>query len=294
MLLGPAREHAARRRPHTPGNPASVEQRITSLQNPRLNLAAKLRERKGRETQNRFLIDGLREIERALNAGVSFDEVFLRDAADQYPQVRQLLQEFQTRGIRIIPVSARAFAKLAYGEKQDGLVAVAHTVQESLADFVLPPQCLVAVLVGIEKPGNIGAILRCADGAGVNAVIVADGPSDLLNPNTIRASLGTIFAVPCFATSKVAAIAWLQQHRFEVYAARVDAKIRYDQVQWHERSALVLGSEAEGLDATWNRPDVTPIGLPMLGIADSLNVAATAAVLFYDQLRQRSNRPQPK
>jgi len=271
-----------------------VEQRITSLQNPRLNLAAQLRERKGRDSQARFLIDGIREIERAVHASVSFDEVFLRDGADQSPQVRRLIKQFEERRIRIVPVSARPFAKLAYGEKQDGIVAVAHTLTASLDDYVPPPQCLVAVLAGIEKPGNIGAILRCADGAGVNAIVVAESPTDLFNPNTIRASLGTIFTIPCFAASTAEATAWLRKHRFAIYAARVNATLPYDQVKWRDRSALVLGSEAEGLNDTWSQPEVTSIKLPMLGAADSLNVSATAAVLFYDQLRQRTNHPHRK
>jgi len=150
---------------------------------------------------------------------------------------------------------------------------------------------LVAVLENVEKPGNVGAILRSADAAGISAVIVADAGTDLYNPNSIRASAGTIFSMPLAACSSAEALAWLRQHAFQIFAARIDGAVDYARVRYSGRSAVVLGSEAEGLSSVWQGEDVTSVQLPMCGIGDSLNVSVTAAVLFYEALRQRNTKP---
>ena len=149
---------------------------------------------------------------------------------------------------------------------------------------------LVAVLEGIEKPGNVGAILRSADAAGVSAVIAVNLATDLFNPNAIRASAGTIFSLPFVATSSESAREWLDERDFQVLATRVDGAINYTEANYTGRTAIVLGSEAQGLSGDWAGDDVNAIKLPMLGVADSLNVSVTAAVLFYEALRQRGQR----
>jgi TrmH family RNA methyltransferase len=146
----------------------------------------------------------------------------------------------------------------------------------------------VAVLEKIEKPGNIGAVVRSADAAGVSAVIVADAAGDLYNPNAIRASLGTIFTLPVCAASSAETIAWLRKQKFKIFAARVDGAMDYAACDFAGPCAFILGNEAEGLSGDWHSDDITSIRLPMRGAADSLNVSATAAVLFYEALRQRS------
>ncbi len=155
------------------------------------------------------------------------------------------------------------------------------------------------MLEGVEKPGNVGAVLRSADAAGVSALIVADGGTDLYNSNAIRASLGTIFTVPVCSASSTETLAWLKAHNLTIYAAWVDAEIEYTDADFTRPCAIVLGSEAEGLSDLWrpNRSNgtggggsagsITAIKLPMLGVADSLNVSTAAAVLFYEALRQR-------
>ncbi len=158
----------------------------------------------------------------------------------------------------------------------------------ALADLKLPDSALVAVLAGVEKPGNVGAVLRSADAAGASAVIAADAGTDLYNPNCIRASLGTVFTLPVCAASEVETLAYLRRERLAIYAARLDdTAIDYRQVQFAPRAAIVLGSEAVGLSDAWRGADIQAVKLPMLGVADSLNVSATAAVLFYEALRQR-------
>jgi TrmH family RNA methyltransferase len=147
---------------------------------------------------------------------------------------------------------------------------------------------LIAVLEGVEKPGNIGAVLRSADAAGVSALILADARTDLYNPNAIRASLGTIFTLPvCEATSEET-LRWLREKDISIIAARVDGSAPYTEIDYCRPTAVVLGSEAAGLSPAWTAPDITAVRLPMLGAADSLNVSATAAVIFYEALRQRN------
>jgi TrmH family RNA methyltransferase len=260
---------------------------ITSLSNPRVKAAVRLRDRRGRDKQGRILIDGLREIARAQKAGVQFVEVFVAAESATSPQARALLVELSQRRVPLLEVSAGVLKKLAYGARNEGLIAVAEPPRRALADLGLPERALVAVLEGIEKPGNVGAVLRSADAAGVSAVIVADAGTDLFNPNCIRASLGTLFTLPVCEASTVAVRQWLRKEGFTAYAARVDAAVDYRQVEMAPRSAIVLGSEARGLSATWSEPDVTAVKLPMLGMADSLNVSVTAAVLFYEALRRR-------
>jgi TrmH family RNA methyltransferase len=147
---------------------------------------------------------------------------------------------------------------------------------------------LVVVLEGVEKPGNLGALLRSADAAGVSALVLADSRVDLYNPNAIRASLGTIFSLPVCEAASGEVLAWLQQHELQIFAARVDGSVPYTERDYRGPTAFVLGAEATGLTSAWNAPDITAIHLPMRGIADSLNVSATAAVLFYETLRQRT------
>lgn len=263
---------------------------ITSVQNQRIKGAAKLRDRRQREKQRRTLIDGDREIERAFQAGFNLLEVFVCDAPCHEARHGPLVERLESAGVNVIGCTPEVFSKLAFGERADGLVAVADTPVAVLTDLALPPQSLVAVLVSLEKPGNVGAVLRSADAAGVNAVIVADGGTDLFNPNTIRASLGTIFTVPVCAASGAATIDWLRTGGYRMFAARVDGAIDYTHANFNGPTAIILGSESEGLPKAWHATDITAIRLPMQGIADSLNVSATAAVLFYEALRQRSAR----
>lgn len=260
---------------------------ITSVHNPRIQGAARLRERRGRQEQGRIIIDGLREVSRALEAGLAIVELFYVEELCRDSRHTALLERAAAGGRELVAVVPRVMEKLAYGNRAEGVVAVAATPRHGLADLPLTADSLVAVVEGIEKPGNLGAILRTADAAGVAAMIVADGGTDLYNPNAIRASLGAIFTVPvCEATSNDV-LAWLRAGSFRILAARVGAQLEYPQADYRGRTAIVLGSEAHGLENHWLGPDITPISLPMLGRVDSLNLSAAAAVLFYEALRQR-------
>lgn len=261
---------------------------ITSLKNPHVKAAVRLRDRGHRQKQGRILIDGARELNRALTAGVALVDVFVCEALCQSAEAQRVVAAARQSGATIYSVSESVFRKLAFGQRTDGVLGVARAPEAKLEQIRLPELPLVAVLEGLEKPGNIGAVVRSADGAGVSAVVVADARTDLFNPNAIRASLGTIFALPVAVATAQEVLDWLRCHGLRIYAARVDAPILYTEADFRGPTAIVLGSEAAGLSATWVGDDIVGIRLPMRGMADSLNVSAAAAVLFYEALRQRA------
>jgi TrmH family RNA methyltransferase len=265
---------------------------ITSLQNPRIKEAVKLRDRKGREQQGKILVEGIREIGRALEAGVEITEAFVCETLCTEKSAAELLAKLHRRKeISLLFVSEQVMSKLSFGNRAEGLIAIARQPQKSLADLARAMQKqshpLFAVLEGVEKPGNLGAILRTADAAGVCGLIVASGGTDIFNPNAIRASLGAIFSVPICAATSAETLAWLRQQNLRIFATRVDASLTYSEADFSAPCAMVLGSEARGLTPLWTGSDITSISLPMIGSVDSLNLSATAAILFYEVLRQR-------
>lgn len=262
---------------------------IRSLQNAQVKAAIKLRDRRGRVQQGKTIIDGLREIRRALETGFPVETIFVHLAALSGPEADQfdeVLEQHPT--LTILHVTKDVMAKLAFGERIEGAVAVATIPTCKLEQSSLPPCPLIVVIEQVEKPGNVGAILRTMDAVGADLLISADGRTDLFNPNAIRASLGTIFSIPMVEASSEETIAWLGEHNVQIMAARVDGSVNYSTVDLNQPASLVLGSEAHGLSEKWNQPQVQNIHLPMHGIADSLNVSTTAAVLMYEALRQRS------
>ena len=259
---------------------------VTSLQNQRVKEAVKLRDRRGRDKQRRIIIDGVREISRAMDADIACVEAFACEAL-LGDQATDLVARLDSRGVEVIRVTEQVFAKVAFGDRHEGVVVVANTPMVSLQQLALPASPSVAVLEGIEKPGNVGAILRTADAAGISAVLLADPRTDLFNPNVIRASQGAVFGLPVAAAKTDEVLAWLRGRGFRILATRVDAQGDYADASYEPPCAIVLGSEAEGLTDAWRGDDVNGIRLPMRGEVDSLNVSVTAGVLFYEALRQR-------
>jgi TrmH family RNA methyltransferase len=262
---------------------------ITSVHNPRVKEAVKLRDRRDRQRQGRLLIDGVRELRRALEAGVEILELFFcpeRCAGEEAYALLAQAGELGQRAPEVCTVTPNVLEKLVYGERAEGLLGVARLPRRTLADLTLPASGLILVLEQLEKPGNVGAVLRTADAVGAAAVISCGG-TDLYNPNVIRASLGTIFTVPVCAAESAAAKEWLLQQRTRMFTARVDGTVEYTAADLTGLVALVFGAESQGLSDEWLGPEVTPIRLPMLGRADSLNVSVAAAVISYESLRQR-------
>ncbi len=239
-----------------------------------------------------MLIDGAREIDRAAASGLGFRELFvareLIDAAG--PDARHAVQAATLAGGSVVPVTAELMGRMAFGDRTDGLLAVAVQPDLSLDALTLPDEPLVAVVEGVEKPGNLGALLRSADGAGVDAVIVADPLSDPWNPNAIRSSLGTVFSMPMAVTDSPSAREWLADQGIRPMVTLVDGPVRYTDADLTGGVAIVVGNEAGGVTEVWRDDRPTAIHIPMHGVADSLNVSATAAILFYEALRQRSAR----
>lgn len=283
----------ADRAPLTPPAPDAFdmpahEPEVTSPKNPRVRAAAALRDRRTRDEAGLTLVDGSRELARAMAGGAEVVEVFV-DATRLDAEGRDAVAAARGRGAAFVPVTGPVLDRLAFGDRAEGVVAVARIPDLSLERLVLPADPLVVVLEGVEKPGNLGAVLRSADGAGADAVIAADPRTDLYNPNAVRASLGTIFAVPLAAGPSVAVRDDLLARGIRLVAARVDATASYTEVDLRGPVAIVLGSEADGLTDAWSGPAITPIRLPMLGVADSLNVSIAAAVLLYEARRQRDS-----
>jgi TrmH family RNA methyltransferase len=264
-----------------------IEPPITSLTNSRVKAAVRLRDRRERESTGLTIIDGAREILRALDSGVRVETAFLAEDLLRTPDGHAAADRLRHRPTTIL-ASAAVLAKVAFGERSDGIVAVVETPTIGLADLVLPDDPLIVVVEGVEKPGNLGAVLRSADGAGASAVIAADPRTDPFNPNAIRASLGTIFSLPVVAATSIEVITWLTEHGIRPLAAIVDAPTDYAAADLRGPLAIVLGSEADGLSSTWRDPRVTPISIPMHGIADSLNVSIAAAIVLYEAVRQRT------
>jgi TrmH family RNA methyltransferase len=260
---------------------------ITSIQNPRVKAASRLRERSGRDEQGRIIIDGVREIGQAMAAGIEVLEFYIFPELCRDAEHQRLLEAAEKTKAEQIEVPPHVMEKLAFGHRVEGLVAVAKPPRRDLTDLKPSGDALVAVVEGVEKPGNLGAIVRSADAAGVSAVIVTDGGTDLYNPNAIRASLGAIFTIPVCAATSEQSLGWLRDERFRIFAARVDASAEYTAADFCGRTAIALGSEAEGLSECWRVAEISAIRVPLLGTVDSLNLSATAAVLFYEALRQR-------
>lgn len=246
-----------------------------------------LRERRERDRRGLTLVDGNRELLRALEAGATVDEAFVCDPLLSGPDARAILDRLGSSDARVHRVNEHVLARLAFGDRSEGIVAVVRIPLLRLDALVLPADPLVVVVEGVEKPGNLGAALRSADGAAADAVILAEARTDPFNPNAIRASAGTIFSIPMATAGTPEVIRWLMDRAIGIVTARVDAPDLYTDADLRGARAIVLGAEAQGLTAAWRGPGMHAVRLPMLGVADSLNVSVSAAVLLYEARRQR-------
>lgn len=260
---------------------------LTSFANPRVKAVAALRDRRARDRTGLTLVDGARELRRALEAGVEIVEAFSCEPLLAGPDARAALDLLRSAGVTIQPTSEPVFAKLAFGERAEGIMAVIRIPSTALADLSLPVDPLVVVIEGVEKPGNLGAVLRSADGAAADAVVAASSTTDLFNPNAIRASAGTMFTIPLGAAPTPDVIAWLRAGDLRIVAAQVTAERLYTATDLTGPVALILGAESDGLTDAWTAAGIEAVRLPMLGVADSLNVSVSAAVLLYEARRQR-------
>lgn len=270
------------------GMPSPILPMITSLVNPRVKAATALRDRRERDRSGLTLVDGTRELGRALDAGVSVVEAFVCEPLLAGADARMALDRLKAGEASLQPVSESVFARLAFGDRAEGLVAVVRVPDLALDRLLLPADPLVLVVECVEKPGNLGAILRSADGAGADAVIAASPRTDLFNPNAIRASAGTIFTVPLASATTDETVQWLRERDIRIVAARVEAAGGYAEADLTRSLALVVGTEDAGLSDAWSGTGIEMVRIPMLGVADSLNLSVSAAILLYEARRQRT------
>ncbi len=267
---------------------------ITSASNPRILAAARLRDARQRRDTGLTLVDGRREIARAAAAGVEIVEVFVD--AERLAAPPDWLEALESRGARLTPVRGAALARVAFGDRNEGCVAVIRFRGRAIDEVVFAPDRPLLVVEGIEKPGNLGAILRTVDAAGLGGIIACGGGTDPANPATIRASLGTVFSVALACGTTADALAACTASRRRVVAAMPEGSGLWHEADLTGGPAILLGSEARGIDPAWQAAAarglvrLDTIRLPMLGQADSLNVAATAAVLAYECQRQEDAR----
>ena len=282
---------------------------ITSPSNARVRSTMKLRDASVRRERGLTLIDGQREIKRCLTAKkqiveLFFDaDLFLTLSDTDQKNFELLLREASSQTASLTPLSTRAFSKIAFGNRNEGLVAVARFQTDSIAHFEPRSDAPIFILEGIEKPGNLGAIFRTADAAGFGGIIICGKGTDASNPAVIRASLGTVFSMPIACDTTAIVMQWCISRKQNIVAATPDGTTCWHAVEFANQPAILLGSEAHGLSSLWleaatkKNIALETVALPMLGLADSLNVSATAAVLAYESLRQREaslENPQPK
>jgi TrmH family RNA methyltransferase len=263
--------------------------KITSPKNERIKEIERLAKRRERERSGLIVIEGIREVERALAGGVSMLEAFHCPDIEAGPDGRRLFAALAAANVPVTEIARSVFAKLAYREESGGLVAVARRPERALDALPGGRAPLYLVVDAVEKPGNLGALLRSADGAGVSGVIVSDPATDAYNPNAIRASLGTIFTVPVSVAAAPEAIRWLKKRGVAIVTTSPEAEAPYTAADLTRAAAVVVGSEDRGLGAAWVEASDVSVRIPMMGAADSLNVSAAATILLHEALRQRES-----
>ena len=259
---------------------------ITSAQNPKIKNLLLLQEKsKARREQGLFVVEGRRELEHCLEAGFRVRTVFV------CPEVigRDFSTSLEMTDTLVVEITEALYRKVAYREGTEGVLAEVEVRERRLEDLALGEHPLVMVLESVEKPGNLGAVLRSADAARADAVIVCDPLTDLWNPNLIRASIGAVFTVPTVCASSAETIGWLKSRGIRILTAQLQDSSWYYDTDMTGGTALVMGTESTGLTDVWRRAADAHIRIPMLGRLDSLNVSVSAAILLFEAVRQRNS-----
>lgn len=259
---------------------------ITSPYNPRIKQALRLRQSRQRKRDRLMLVEGYDELSLALNCGLRPVRLFF--CPSFFDGKNDLLEKSRSTGAELIEVSQSVFEKMAYRENPDGWLAIAPLLQRTLKDLELGPSPLLVVAEAVEKPGNLGAILRTADAAGVEAVIVCDPTLDLSNPNVIRSSRGALFSVPTAEATSAETFAWLRERKVKVVAASPESSLGYTEADLRGPLAIVVGEESAGLSSLWREGADIKACIPMMGQVNSLNLSIATALFVYEAVRQRS------
>jgi TrmH family RNA methyltransferase len=260
-------------------------EKITSLQNLKIKNLIKLQKASERKLQNRILVEGYRETKHAIRNGFEVEQIYFCTEVAEKSQIDDILT---SNFNQVFEINRECFDKIAYRETFDGIVSIVVPKHFELNDLKLSKNPLILVLEDVEKPGNIGAILRTSEAANIDALILCNQKTDIFNPNVIRSSLGCVFSVPTVVTTNDDFIIWARKHKIKTYAAALTATKFYHEYNYNEATAIVLGSEAYGLSEQMLNLCDEQIKIPMLGIHDSLNVSVSAAILTFEALRQRN------
>ena len=257
-----------------------VENDISSIQNPKIKLLTALQKKSAeRRSRGVFVVEGQRELQHCVEAGFEVESLFV---------CKELFTgDFDVKNAVVYTVSPKVYEHIAYRGSTEGVVAVVKCRERSLDDLELGETPLIIVLESVEKPGNLGAVLRSADAAKTDAVIVCDPLTDLYNPNLIRASIGAVFTVPVVACDSSACINFLKSKNIQILTAQLQDSSLYYETDMRRGIAIVMGTESTGLTQQWRLAADAHIRIPMLGRLDSLNVSVSAAILLFEAVRQR-------
>lgn len=257
------------------------QESVTSTHNPKIKRLASLQQKSSeRRDSGLFVVEGEREIRHCLNSGYELDTLFI------CPEITD--RRIPGAAARTIEVTRQVYEKVAYRDSTEGMIAEVRMKERKLDSIVLGERPLIVVLESVEKPGNLGAILRSADAAGVDAVLICDPLTDLYNPNLIRSSIGSIFTKQVVACRSEEAVRYLKDHDIQILTAQLQDSEWYYDTDMRRATAIVMGTEATGLTDQWREAADAHIRIPMLGALDSLNVSVSAAILMYEAVRQRN------
>lgn len=263
---------------------------ITSTANPRVRHLVELRKRRTRDAAGVTLVDGYDELVLALEAGAGVGTLYYCAELVTDPGRLALVETLEGRGIPVVRLGRAAFGRASYRESPDGWLAVVATPERALSDLVLPVAALVLVAASVEKPGNLGAMLRTAEAAGVDAVVAGSAVTDWGNPNVVRASKGTVFAIPIASAPTEEVVGWLRDRGLSIVVATPDADVLVTDLDLTGPTAFVVGGEHAGVSAEWRQAADQAARIPMSGRVNSLNVSSSAAIVLFEAVRQRNLR----
>ena len=261
---------------------------VTSPTNPKVKRLVRLRNRRNRDAEGVFLIEGFRELSRAADTGTRIDELYVCEDLFLGTNEPALVDRIASAGSRCHFLAPTPFRKIAYRDRPEGLLAVAPQFDTRLSQLDLPQDALLLVAEAIEKPGNLGTMMRTADAAGAAAVVVADPTTDPYNPNVVRASLGSLFTVPLGVAPAVEVMRWLAAGGIRPVVTTPAARIDYWDAHYAGMVAVVVGSEQYGLSEGWLDGRYQAVRIPMAGSADSLNASTAAGIVLFEAVRQRA------
>jgi TrmH family RNA methyltransferase len=259
---------------------------LESLNNPKVKAAVQLQERRARKKYKKTLVEGYRELYQAIKHGLGIDTIFLCEELFPSEECKKTLDVLEAK--KVFYVSKKVFEKLSFRKTPDGFIAITDEISYDILDIPPSPKPFILVVEKVEKPGNLGAILRTADGAGVDAVILCDPATDLNNPNVIRASLGAVFSLPILTMTIDEVFLYCQEKSIKMVATSPEVKKVYWDLNLKDSTAIILGSEKDGISPRFQQESDSVVTIPMLGKVDSLNVSASASLLCYEVIRQRS------